>query len=53
MKRKTYQQPPIEVVAVAPTEMITTSMLNEAETSTIQVNPDEEGEDVLPLILGL
>ena len=37
MKKKEYQQPVIEVVAVAPTEMIAASLLNEAETETTGV----------------
>ena len=47
MKRKTYQQPVTEVVAAAPTEMIATSMLNEAETEPIDVI--ENNDDPRPI----
>ena len=52
MKRKTYQQPVIEVVAAAPTEMITASLLNEGEVDVIGIIDDDGGDDD-PLILGL
>ena len=52
MKRKMYQQPVIEVVAAAPTEMIAASLLNEGEVDIIGIIDNDGGEDD-PLILGL
>jgi len=52
MKRKTYQQPVIEVVEAATTEMIATSMLNEGEVDVIGIIDDDGGDDDPP-ILGL
>ena len=52
MKKKEYQQPVIEVVAAAPTEMIAASLLNEGEVDTIGIIDDGGSEDD-PLILGL
>lgn len=52
MKRKKYQQPVIEVVAAAPTEMIAASLLNEGEVDVIGII-DDEGDNDDPLILGL
>ena len=49
MKRKTYQQPVIEVVASGPTEMIATSLLNEAETDTTGVFEDEGTNPIIGL----
>ena len=52
MKRKMYQQPVIEVVAAAATEMIAASLLNEGEVDIIGIIDDDGGGDD-PLILGL
>ena len=49
MKRKTYQQPVIEVVAAAPTEMIAASLLNEAEMDTTGVFEDEGTDPIIGL----
>lgn len=43
MEKKTYQQPAIEVMAAAPTEMIAASMLGEAETEVMRIIEAEEG----------
>lgn len=51
MKKKSYQQPATEVVAVAPAEMIATSMLNEGETEPIDVI--ENNDDPIHVVLGL
>ena len=42
MKRKMYQQPVIEVVAAAPTEMIAASLLNEGEVDVIGIIDDDQ-----------
>ena len=49
MKKKEYQQPVTEVVAAAPTEMIATSLLNEAETDTTGVFEDEGTNPIIGL----
>ena len=49
MKKKEYRQPVIEVVAAAPTEMIATSLLNEAETDTTGVFEDEGTDPIIGL----
>lgn len=49
MKKKEYQQPVIEVVAAAPTEMIAASLLNEAEMDTTGVFEDEGTDPIIGL----
>ena len=49
MKKKEYQQPVIEVVASVPTEMIATSLLNEAETDTTGVFEDDGTDPIIGL----
>ena len=49
MKKKEYQQPVTEVLAAAPTEMIATSLLNEAETDTTGVFEDDGTDPIIGL----
>ena len=49
MKKKEYQQPVIEMVAAAPTKMISASLLNEAETDTTGVFEDDGTDPIIGL----